>query len=69
MRYLPTSLNDAWIVETAPIQDSRGKFARFFCQDELHDILKQRPLCQINYSHTIQKGAIRGMHFQRNFLI
>jgi dTDP-4-dehydrorhamnose 3,5-epimerase len=64
MRYLSTSLKDAWLVETSPILDSRGKFARFFCQNDLRGILKQRPVCQMNYSHTMQKGSIRGMHFQ-----
>jgi dTDP-4-dehydrorhamnose 3,5-epimerase len=64
MRYLSTSLNDAWVVETTQIKDSRGKFGRFFCEDDLRVILKQRTICQINYSHTIQKGAIRGMHYQ-----
>jgi dTDP-4-dehydrorhamnose 3,5-epimerase len=60
----PTPLKDAWVIETEPFEDKRGRFARFFCWKELQEINKDKCLKQINYSLTLKKGAIRGMHFQ-----
>ena len=54
------------MIETSFHQDDRGGFARFFCRDELSTILKDRKICQINFSENHQKGTIRGMHFQNN---
>ena len=65
MKFSPITLNGAWVVETEPFKDHRGKFTRIFCQNELREIHQGKPIEQINYSTTIQKGAVRGMHFQR----
>jgi dTDP-4-dehydrorhamnose 3,5-epimerase len=59
-------LGGAWVIETEPFKDHRGKFARIFCQNELREIHHGKPIEQINYSITIQKGTVRGMHFQRS---
>jgi len=64
MKYSPTPLRDAWTVEAKPIQDQRGKFVRFFCQNELREIHQGKSIVQMNYSFTFKKGAIRGLHFQ-----
>lgn len=61
-RSLP--LNDAWIVETNLFQDNRGQFARLFCLNELKSIQPEIFIKQINHSLTVQKGAVRGLHFQ-----
>lgn len=44
--------------------DSRGGFARLFCEQELADILGSRHIVQANYSLNEHLGSIRGMHFQ-----
>jgi dTDP-4-dehydrorhamnose 3,5-epimerase len=36
-----------------------------FCRDELKSIGWDKPIVQINLTHTKSKGAIRGLHFQR----
>ncbi|MFH2043940.1 MAG: dTDP-4-dehydrorhamnose 3,5-epimerase [Pseudomonadota bacterium] len=59
-----TPLQDAFIIEPKPFVDTRGKFSRVFCQNELCDILDGKNIVQINQSLTCHKGAIRGMHFQ-----
>ena len=59
------SFKDAYIIEPEPFKDDRGLFARVFCQNELESILNGKRIVQINHSLTHQKGAIRGMHFQR----
>jgi dTDP-4-dehydrorhamnose 3,5-epimerase len=65
MKIKPAPLQDAFIIEPEPFKDDRGLFARVFCQNELEDILNGKSIVQINHSMTRQKGAIRGMHFQR----
>ncbi|MFT7484638.1 MAG: dTDP-4-dehydrorhamnose 3,5-epimerase [Candidatus Paceibacteria bacterium] len=45
-------------------EDSRGWFARFFCEAELDELTGGRPIQQINASFTAEKGAVRGLHFQ-----
>lgn len=60
----PTKLSGLVLVNTQPIGDDRGAFARWFCQDELAALLGTRSILQINYSRTGRVGALRGMHFQ-----
>lgn len=65
MRINKLPLEDAFVIEPEPFTDDRGIFARVFCRHELQSILHGKNIVQINYSLTRQKGAIRGMHFQR----
>ena len=65
MNIKQTPLQDAFIIEPEPFKDDRGLFARVFCKQELRDILRGKNIVQVNHSMTRQKGAIRGMHFQR----
>jgi len=51
-------------VKRKPAADSRGSFGRLFCTDEFMEIGLSDPIKQINYSRTIKRGTIRGMHFQ-----
>lgn len=64
MKYLPTDLCDAWLIDLEPIRDSRGFFARTFCVDEFgsHGLETNYP--QHSISLSAQKGTLRGMHFQ-----
>jgi dTDP-4-dehydrorhamnose 3,5-epimerase len=65
MKFIGTPLAGAYVVELEPFRDDRGLFARTFCQREFAEIGFHKPIVQINHSLTRQKGAIRGMHFQR----
>ena len=65
MRINKLLLENAFVIEPEPFTDDRGIFARVFCRHELQSILHGKNIVQINYSLTRQKGAIRGMHFQR----
>lgn len=64
MIFHPLPLNDALIIELIPKGDSRGKFTRFFCSNELKEINSEFNIVQINHSYTQRKGTIRGLHFQ-----
>lgn len=64
MKVTPIPLHGALTIDTSGFEDERGKFARFFCNEQLKDALGERTIKQINYSLTVKKGTIRGMHFQ-----
>ena len=65
MIFIGTSLAGAYVIELEPFRDERGLFARSFCQKEFATIGFHKQIVQINHSVTSQKGAIRGMHYQR----
>ncbi len=47
-----------------PLEDSRGSLERMFCADDLFDAGWEKPIKQINKTHTKKSGTLRGMHFQ-----
>lgn len=64
MIFTETKLRGAFILDLERIEDSRGFFARTFCQNEfeLHGL---KPIVvQASIAHNIAKGTLRGMHFQ-----
>jgi dTDP-4-dehydrorhamnose 3,5-epimerase len=65
MKFSPTTLPDAWLVQLEPIVDSRGFFARTFCVEEFagHGLETSYPQHSISFS--ARKGTLRGMHYQR----
>jgi dTDP-4-dehydrorhamnose 3,5-epimerase len=65
MNIEPTKFSGAYIINTSPFIDIRGKFARFFCQQELSTVLGKREILNINFSSTEKKGTMRGLHYQR----
>jgi len=52
-------------IERKSIADSRGFFSRFFCAEEFKEIGFTKSIVQMNHTLTKQKGAVRGMHYQR----
>ncbi len=60
----PTSIEGVFLVESQVFKDERGQFQRLFCEDELHTVIGDRRIRQINYSKTSNKGTVRGLHFQ-----
>ncbi|MES2686047.1 MAG: dTDP-4-dehydrorhamnose 3,5-epimerase [Pseudomonadota bacterium] len=64
MDILRTPLNDVVVVKTSQTTDARGAFARLFCEESLKPHVQGRRIVQINFSHTRQAGAIRGLHYQ-----
>ncbi|MGZ5037652.1 MAG: dTDP-4-dehydrorhamnose 3,5-epimerase family protein [Usitatibacter sp.] len=65
MKAAATALAGLAVVETSRIGDSRGDFARLFCEDDLRSFIGERRIVQVNQSRTARPGAVRGMHFQR----
>jgi dTDP-4-dehydrorhamnose 3,5-epimerase len=65
MRFLPTRLAGAFVIELDPHRDERGFFARTFCVQEFeaHGLLGRVTQCSI--SVTQRRGTVRGLHYQR----
>jgi len=64
MRIAETPLAGMVVAETTIRRDSRGRFMRLFCAQELDAAHGGRPILQINHSVTAKVGAVRGLHFQ-----
>jgi len=65
MQFEETQLKGCYVIKTTPFTDQRGLFARFFCERELAQVIGDRKIVNVNFSQTLKKGSIRGMHFQR----
>jgi dTDP-4-dehydrorhamnose 3,5-epimerase len=65
MKFIKTPLQNAYLVELTPFKDERGQFARTFCMKEFAEIGHTKPFVQINHSMNVEKGTLRGMHFQK----
>ncbi len=64
MKFIPTTLEGAFVIEIEPRADDRGFFARTFCQREFADHGLVANVAQCNVAFTELKGTLRGMHYQ-----
>ncbi len=65
MRFEPTRMAGVMIVHLERQVDSRGSFARAFCEHEFTARGLPGQFVQCNISVTAKQGTLRGMHFQR----
>lgn len=64
MIFNETQLKGAFVLEIERREDSRGFFARTFCQKEFSDHGLKPIIAQANIAYNRKKGTLRGMHFQ-----
>lgn len=64
MIFTETKLKGAFIIDIERCEDTRGFFARGFCQREFQEHGLKPVIAQGNIAHNRQKATIRGMHFQ-----
>lgn len=64
MIFTETELAGAFIIDLERREDSRGFFARAFCQNEFAEHGLKTTIAQANLASNIHKGTLRGMHFQ-----
>jgi dTDP-4-dehydrorhamnose 3,5-epimerase len=64
MRFVPTELSGAFVVELERHEDERGFFARAWCRDEFSEQALVSNLAQCSISRNSLAGTLRGMHFQ-----
>ena len=64
MQFTETELAGVWVIDPMPVVDSRGSFARVFCEKEMADHGLATRFVQHSRSQSIRKGTLRGLHFQ-----
>jgi len=64
MIFTETKLKGAFIIDIERREDSRGFFARAFCQHEFEAHGLKPVIAQANVAFNHKKGTLRGMHFQ-----
>jgi dTDP-4-dehydrorhamnose 3,5-epimerase len=64
MRFSPAGLDGAFVVDMEPRCDTRGFFARTWCQREFEEHGLETRLVQCSMSHNVHRGTLRGMHYQ-----
>ncbi len=64
MQFTPTALEGAMIVDLQRLEDERGFFARSFCRREFEQLGMNSDVVQANVSFNVNKGTLRGMHYQ-----
>src|SRR5580765_5604484 len=64
MIFTETRLKGAYILDLERREDSRGFFARAFCQNEFEAHGLKPVIAQANLAYNHLKGTVRGMHFQ-----
>src|SRR6476620_5621370 len=64
MHFTKTKLDGAYVIDLERKKDSRGFFARAFCQKEFAAQGLKPIIAQANVAYNFKKGTLRGMHFQ-----
>ena len=64
MIFTETKLKGAFVIDIERREDSRGFFARAFCQHEFEAHGLKPVIAQANLAFNHRTGTLRGMHFQ-----
>jgi dTDP-4-dehydrorhamnose 3,5-epimerase len=64
MTFQETKLSGVFEIRLEPAHDSRGFFARSWCQKEFENRGLDPKVVQCNVSFNKRKGTLRGMHYQ-----
>jgi dTDP-4-dehydrorhamnose 3,5-epimerase len=64
MIFTETKLRGAYIIDLERREDTRGFFARVFCQKEFEAHGLKSSIAQANVAFNLKKATLRGMHFQ-----
>ncbi len=64
MKFVPTGLEDAYLIQPEKRGDERGFFARAWCEREFSDMGLETRIAQANMSRSADVGTLRGMHLQ-----
>jgi dTDP-4-dehydrorhamnose 3,5-epimerase len=64
VKFSPTVLAGAYVIDIEPVPDERGFFARSWCHEEFsrHGLNPDLAQCSISFSK--KRGTLRGMHYQ-----
>jgi dTDP-4-dehydrorhamnose 3,5-epimerase len=64
VRFVPTTVTGAYLIEQERHADERGFFARTWCAQEFaeHGLESAFAQCSVSYNH--RRGTLRGLHYQ-----
>ncbi len=64
MKFTPTPIPGAVVIDIEPIADERGFFARTWCAEEMaaHSLSSRVVQCSVSFNR--RRGTLRGMHYQ-----
>jgi len=64
MKFTPTPLDGAWLIDIEPFCDTRGFFSRVYCEDEFTErgLKTHYPQCSVSFNRL--RGTLRGLHYQ-----
>ena len=65
LKFHPTDVDGAYLVEIEPIEDERGFFARAWCAREFAENGLHAAFVQENVGFSGRAHTLRGLHFQR----
>ena len=65
MKFIPTGLEGAYVVDLVFSDDERGGFARSFCAREFEQRGLSQKIVQCNISYNHGMGTLRGLHYQQ----
>ena len=66
MKHIDTPLKDLFILKPNVFSDNRGYFFESFSQIKMPFSFQSNHFIQDNQSLSLQKGTLRGIHFQNN---
>ena len=64
MKFVETRVPGVVVVESEPVEDERGSFARAFCDEEYRKAGFPVRIVQCNTSFNRARGTLRGLHYQ-----
>ena len=64
MKFSPTALVGAYVIDIEPVADERGFFVRSWCREEFARHGLNPDLAQCSISFNKKRGTLRGMHYQ-----
>jgi dTDP-4-dehydrorhamnose 3,5-epimerase len=64
VKFIPTELDGACIIEPEPVRDRRGSFTRTFCARQFAEHGLESGFVQCSTVKTHKAGTVRGMHYQ-----
>ncbi len=66
MDFIETELQGAFLIKPKILKDERGGFTRVFCKQDFKQIGHSKDFVQFNHSFNINRGTLRGMHYQES---
>jgi len=65
MKFTPTPVDGAFVLDVKRIGDERGYFGRLWCENEMREQGLVSQIRQSNIGFSPQAGTLRGLHYQR----